>query len=67
MGGRCKRVVATLTIGGMMRLLNNILMLVIALAVLWSLVGISAQKAGGETRYSLFIKTSPSAQLVFEQ
>lgn len=44
---------------------HNILMGLIGLVVVWSLLGISVQQSGGKTEYSLFIKTQPSAQLLY--
>lgn len=48
----------------MMRVLNNLLMAMVGVVVLWSLIGISMTQVGGETHYSFFIKSEPTLQIL---
>ncbi|MDY3330932.1 MAG: hypothetical protein SOX43_03115 [Pelistega sp.] len=50
-----------------MKAVNNLLMLLIAMLVLWSLVGVSVKQAGGESSYSLFIKAAPTMQVLYPE
>lgn len=47
------------------RRLHTILMALLAIIVMWSLIGVSVQTVGGSTEVSLFIKVQPSAQLLY--
>lgn len=47
------------------RRLHGILMVLLAIVVVWSLIGVSVHKAGEHTEVSFFIKIQPSAQLFY--
>ncbi|ETD73057.1 hypothetical protein V757_00540 [Pelistega indica] len=48
-----------------MQVVHRLLMGLIAVVVVWSLVGVSVSTNAGQTNYSLFIKPAPTWQVIY--